>query len=167
MSVDASSGSKRTKTSEGPPLPINTPADKFKGDKVAPEISAFFQRQTPSVGPTSDVPAKQLDKEEILCLDEAEGKVYGADVDIIHMAGAPGPNYPINCQKLLEEGITTGMLEAKVPPEIQVKQLANAVATTGVDWNDQKANSCAWIIDSMNRGRTAAILAEPVGFGKV
>lgn len=167
LSVDPPLGSKKQKTL-GEQSSTNTkPSNKFKGDQVAPEISAFFLKKTPSVGPTSDVPVGPPENEETLCLNETEGRVYGADVDIIHMAGAPGFDYPADCHSILQESITNAMLEAKVPQDILVNKFADAVSSTGVEWSEEKANDCAWIIDCINRGKTAAILAERVGFGKV
>ena len=110
---------------------------------MAPEISAFFLKKTPSVGPTSDVPVGPPENEETLCLNETEGRVYGTDVDIIHMAGAPGFDYPADCHSILQESIMNVMLEAKVPQDILVNKFTDAVSSAGMEWSEEKANDCA------------------------
>ena len=115
LPVDPPLGSKKQKTL-GEQSSTNTkPSSKFKGDQVAPEISAFFLKKTSSVGQTSDVPVGPPKNEETFCLNEIEGRVYGADVNIIYMAGAPGFDYPADCHGILQESITNVMLEVKVP----------------------------------------------------
>ena len=167
MSVDPSLGSKNQKTL-GEQLSTNTkPSNKFKGDQVAPEINTFFVKKIPSVGPTSDIPVGPPENEKTLYLNETKRRVYSMVMDIIHMAGAPGFDYPADCHSILQESITNAMLEAKVLQDILVNKFADPVSSTSMEWSEEKPNDCAWIIDCINRGKTAAILAERVGFGKV
>ena len=64
--VDPLLGSKKQKTLAEQSSTNTKPSNKFKGDQVAPEISAFFLKKTPSVGLMSDVSVGPPQNEETL-----------------------------------------------------------------------------------------------------
>lgn len=81
------------------------------------------------------------------------------------MAGASGSDYPESSQKILEASLADGILDTE-PADLNGRELFEN-ENIDEDWNEEKSKAGAWIIDCINRGRSAAVLGERVGFGKV